>query len=235
MAPASVPRGAAEAEKVDAMSELSFPASDAPSATPEGSVHLDAAVLHQPVSGTPAVRQLLIDGLQAAYQREASARDWLPLVNAAVTSLTLRRCLARLVDEVEFNLEQLQRALACFGVSHDYANAPFPPAVSAGLALGQPMGALFDLSASVAVRADRATVLSTFTTLETVASAAGMTEPLPFLRGCASATRKELEELTRLCVNELVPAAACAEGASLPSIFVRLAFGAALNTRADAS
>ena len=217
------------------MSELSFPASDAPSATPEGGVHLDAAVLHRPVPGTPAVRQLLIDGLQAAYQVEASARDWLPPLSAAATALSLRQCLGRLVDEVGYNLEQLQRALACFGVSHDYANTPFPPAISAGLALRQPTGGLFELSASVAVRADRAAVLSTYTTLESVASAAGLTEPLPFLRGCASAARKELEELTRLCVDELVPAAACAEGASLPGIFVRLAFGAAPNVQAEAS
>jgi hypothetical protein len=235
MTPASVLTGAASAEKTDATSELSFPASDPPGATPERGVYLDASVLHQPVPGTPAVRRLLIDGLQAAYQLEASARDWLPPLSAAVTALVLRQCLGRLVDEVGYNLEQLQRALACFGVSHDIANTPVPPAIRTGLTLHQRTGALFDFSAGVAVRTDRATVLSTYTTLENVASAARLTEPLPFLRGCASAARLGLEELTRLCVDELVPAAVRAEAAPLPTIFVRLAFGAAPNVQAEAS
>jgi len=235
MAQAGVPAGATSAEKADTMAELSFPASDPPGATPERGVHLDASVLHRPGPGTPAARQLLIDGLQAAYQLEASARDWLPPLSAAVTALTLRQCLGRLVDEVGYNLEQLQRALACFGVSHGVADTAFPPAVKAGLALHQRTGALFDFAASVMVRRDRAAILSIYTTLQDLAGAAGSTEPLPFLRGCASAARKEVDGLDRLRVDELVPAAARADGAPLPGSFVRLAFGAAPDTKAEAS
>jgi len=236
MARASMPTGAGSAEKADAMSELSFPTSDPPSATAEGGVQLDASVLHQPVPDTPAVRRLLIDGLQAAYRLEASAREWLSALSAAVTTPTLRHHLDQLVGEVGYNLEQLQRALVCFGVSHDVANTPFPPAVKAGLALlHRPTGALFDLVASVTVRRDRATILSIYTTLQDLAGAARLTEPLRFLRGCASAARKEVDGLDRLRVAELVPAAARADGAPLPSTFVRLAFGAAPDTEAEAS
>lgn len=235
MLPASVRAGATSAEKADAMAELSFPASDPPGATAERGVHLGASVLHQQVPGTPAVRRLLIDGLQAAYRLEASARDWLSALSAAVTTPTLRHHLDQLLGEVGYNLEQLQRALACFGVSHGVAHPAFPPAVKAGLALHQPTGALFDLAASVTVRRDRAAILSIYTTLQDLAGAAGLTEPLPFLRGCASAARKELDGLDRLRVDQLVPAAARAEAPPLPTIFVRLAFGAAPDTEAEAS
>jgi ferritin-like metal-binding protein YciE len=235
MAQASVRAGATSAEKADTMAELSFPASDPPSATAEWSVHLDASVLHQPVPGTPAVRRLLIDGLQSAYQLEASARDWLPALGGAVATPALRHHLDQLHGETGYNLEQLQRALACFGVSHGVAHPAFPPAVTAGLALHQRTGALFDLAASVAVRRDRAAILSIYTTLQDLAGAAGLTEPLPFLRGCASAARKGLLELSRFSAAELVPAAARADGAPLPSTFVRLAFGAAPDTEAEAS
>ena len=230
-----MPAGATSAEKVDAMSELSFSTSAPPSATTEGGVHLDASVLHQPVPGTPVVRRLLIDGLQAAYQLEASARDWLPALSAAVTTPALHHHLDQVRGEVDYSLEQLQRALACFGVSHDVANTPFPAAVKAGLALNRPTGALFDLAASVTVRRDRATILSTYTMLQDLAAAARLTEPLPFLRGCASAARKGLLELTHFSAAELVPAAARADGAPLPSTFVRLAFGAAPDAEGEAS
>jgi hypothetical protein len=103
------------------------------------------------------------------------------------------------------------------------------------LALHQRTGALFDLAASVAVRRDRAAILSIYTTLQDLAGAAGLTEPLPFLRGCASATRKELDGLDRLRVDELVPAAARADSAPLPSTFVRLAFGAVPDTEVEAN
>jgi hypothetical protein len=235
MAQASVRAGATSAEKADTMAELSFPASDPPSATAEWSVHLDASVLHQPVPGTPAVRRLLVDGLQAAYHLEASARDWLPALSAAVTTPTLRHHLDQLFGEVGYNLEQLQRALACFGVSREVANTPFPPAVKAALALHESTGVLFDLAASVTVRRDRAAILSIYTTLQDFAAAAGLTEPLPFLRGCASAARKEVDGLDRLRLDELVPAAACADGTPLPSTFVRLAFGAVPDAEAEAS
>ncbi len=217
------------------MSELSFSTSDPPSATTEGGVHLDASVLHQPVPGTPAVRRLLIDGLQAAYQLEASARDWLPALSAAVTTPALHHHFDQVRGEVGYSLEQLQRALACFGVSHDVANTAFPAAVKAGLALNRPTGALFDLAASVTVRRDRATILSIYTALQDLAGAAGLTEPLPFLWGCASAARKEVVGLDRLRVDELVPAAARANGAPLPSTFVRLAFGAAPGAEGEVS
>lgn len=235
MAQASVRAGATSAEKADAMAELSFPASDPPGATAERGVHLDASVLHQPVPGTPAVRQLLIDGLQAAYQLEASARDWLSALSGAVTRPALRDHLDQLLGETAHNLEQLQRAMACFGVSHGVAHTAFPPVMTAALALHQRTGALFDLAASVAVRRDRAAILSIYTTLQDLAGAAGLTEPLPYLRGCASATRKELDELDRLRLDELVPAVVRAEAPPLPTIFVRLAFGAAPDTEAEAS
>lgn len=99
----------------------------------------------------------------------------------------------------------------------------------------RPTGALFYLSASITARRDRAAILSIYTTLQDLAGAAGLTEPLPFLRGCASAARKEVDGLDRLRLDELVPAAARADGAPLPSSFVRLAFGAAPDTEAEAS
>lgn len=65
IAQVSVQAGATLAETADSMSELSFPASDPPGAMAEEGVHMDASVLHRPVPGTPAIRRLLIEGLQA--------------------------------------------------------------------------------------------------------------------------------------------------------------------------
>jgi len=209
------------------MSELSFPASDPPSATPEGSVHLDASALHQPVPGSPAVRRLLVQGLQAAHRSEASARDWLPALNDAVTTPSLRQCLDDLLAEVCRHLEKLQRALACFGASHDLENAAPPLAVGGALALHRRPAALVDLAVGMMVRADRAAVLSTYALLQDVAGAAGLTEPLPFLQDCAAGGRRNADDLTRLCVDELVPAAVRAGGDPLPDAFMRLVLGAA--------
>jgi ferritin-like metal-binding protein YciE len=221
----SVPISAIPAEKADAMSELSFPASDPPSVTPEGGVHLDASALHQPVPASPAVRRFLIQGLQAAYRSEASARDWLPALSAAVTTPSLRQCLDQLLAEVCSHLEKLQHALACFGVSHDTASTPLSPAIGAALAMHQPTAALFDLAASVVVRADRAAALSTYALLQGAAGAAGLTGPVPFLQDCVAGTRRSTDELTRLCVDELVPAAVRAGDDPLPDAFMRLVFG----------
>lgn len=207
------------------MSELSFPASDPPSVTPEGGVHLDASALHQPVPGSPAVRRLLVQGLQAVYRSEASARDWLPALNDAVTTPSLRQCLDSSSVEVCRHLEKLQRALACFGVSHDTEDAAPPPAVAAALALHQPPAALFDLAAAMVVRTDRAAVLSTYALLQDLAGAAGLTEPAPFLQDCAAGARCSTDDLTRLCADELVPAAVRAGGDPLPEAFMRLVFG----------
>ena len=230
----SVPGPADLAGKADAMSELSFPASDPPSVTPEGGVHLDASALHQPVPGSPAVRRLLVHGLQAAYRSEASARDWLPELNDAVTMPSLRQCLDRSSAEVCRHLEKLQRALACFGVSHDMAGAPPPPAVGAALALRQPAAALFDLAVGMVVRADRAAVLSTCALLQDVAGAAGLTEPVPFLQDSAAGARRSTDDLTRLCADELVPAAVRAGGDPLPDAFMRLVFGTVPGACAEA-
>lgn len=233
MTSASAPGGMAPAGKADLMSELSFPASDPPGVTPEGGVHLDASALHQSVPGSFAVRQLLIDGLQAAYRLEASAQGWLPDLHAAVATPALRHHFDQLLGAAGYALEQLQRALACFGVSHDPADASVPPAVRAGLALPAPAGALFDLAAGVAVRTDRAVVLSTYGTLADVAGAAGLTEPLPFLRACAAAVREGLDKLNHFLADELVPAAVRADGAPLSDDFVRLAFGAVPAAQAE--
>lgn len=227
MTGASVPGPAASAEKADAMSELSFPASDPPGVTPERGVHLDASALHQPVPASPAVRRFLIQGLQAAYRSEASARDWLPALNAAVTTSPLRQCLDQLSADVRHHLEKLQNALACFGVSHDAADAQASPAIDAALAMHQPTAALFDLAVGVMVRADRAAVLSTYALLQGAAETAGLTGPVPFLQDCAAGTHRSTDDLTRLCVDELVPAAVRAGGNPLPDAFTRLVFGTA--------
>ena len=218
---------AASANKANPMSELSFPASDPPSATPEGGVHLDASVLHHATPGSPAVRLLLVHGLQAAYRLEASARDWLPALDAAVTTPALRQCLDQLLAGVCRHLEKLQHALACFGVSHDTADALPPPAIGAALAMHQPTSPLFDLAVSMAVRTDRAAVLSIYVALQDVARAAGLTEPVPFLQDCAAGARRSTDDLTHLCADELVPAAVRAGGDPLPDAFMRLVFGAA--------
>lgn len=227
VAAVGVPGSANLAGKADITSELSFPASDPPSVTPEKGVHLDAPALHRPVPGSPAVRRLLIRGLQAAYRSEASARDWLPMLHDAVTAPPLRQCLDHASAEACRRLEKLQRALACFGVSHDTADAAPPPAVGAALALHRPTAALFDLAVNMMVREDRAAALSAYALLQDVAGAAGLTEPVPFLQDCAAGARRGTDDLTRLCVDELVPAAVGAGGDPLPDAFMRLVFGTA--------
>lgn len=198
-------------------------------------MHLDASALRQPVPASPAVRRFLIQGLQAAYLSETSARDWLPALSAAVTTPSLRQCLDQLLAEVCHHLEKLQHALACFGVSHDTASAPPSPAIGAALAMRQPTTALFDLAVSVVMHADRAAVLCTYALLHDAARAAGLTEPVPFLQDCAAGARRSMDRLTRLCADELVPAAVRAGSDPLPDAFMRLVFGAAPAIPAPAS
>jgi hypothetical protein len=195
---------------------------------------LDPAVLRQLVAGIPAVHQLLIDGLQAACLVEASARDWLSELGVAVTTPTLRRHLDQLSGEIGNNLEQMQRALAYFGVSHDVGHTPSAPDISSELPLHQPAGALFDLAASVAICRDRAAILSFYTTLQDLAGEAGLAEPLPLLRACATSARKGWVELTRFSVAELVPAAARWNGASLPGTLIHPVFAAASDAAVEA-
>ena len=180
------------------------------------------------------MRRLLVQGLQAAYRSEASARDWLPVLDDAVTTPSLRQCLDDSSAEVCRHLEKLQRALACFGVSHDMEDAAPPPAVGAALALRQPEATLFDLAIGMVVHADRAAVLSAYALLQDLAESAGLMEPVPFLQDCAAGTRRNVGDLTRLRVDELVPAAVRAGGDPLPDAFMRLVFGTVPGTRVEA-
>lgn len=119
-----MPVPANPADAAPTLAELTFPASDPLAGTPEEGMQLDPGVLHQAAPPSPAVRQFMLDGLQAAWAMEA-AQSWVPALGAAVAAPGLRGGLDRLKDDA-FRPEQVQRALAAFGISHP---APSPSGV----------------------------------------------------------------------------------------------------------
>ena len=139
-------------KQVDTGVELTFPASDAPAFTPEGGVKMDVEPLRQPVECSMAVRRFVVDGLLAAWQREAAARSWPPMLEGAA-SPPLQPVLARLLPGVDWRIEWLQRALACFGVSHGAPDEAMP-VLAAPSASRDTGGPLASLAASVLTRAE---------------------------------------------------------------------------------
>lgn len=210
-------------KRVDTELELTFPASDSPAFTPEGGVRMDVEPLRQLPECSMAVRRFVVDGLLAAWQREAAVQSWLPLLGNAA-SLPLQPVLAGLLPGVERRLEWPQRALACFGVSHDAPDSALPVLATVA-ALRDAGGPLFDLAAFVLARTDADAGLSTYATVEQVAQAARLSEVADHLQRCIADARDGMDALAQAGPGPLVPAAVSAGGELLPSGLAQRVFG----------
>lgn len=210
--------------RVDTEVELTFPASDPPAFTPEGGLRMDAEPLHQPLECSLAVRRFVVDGLLATWQREAAAQAWLSTLEDAAAP-PLRSALSHLLPGTGQRMEWLQRALACFGTSHETLRPAAVPAPGAAAALQGSGGPLFDLAAAVAVRLDREAALASLTLLEHVARAAGLSDAAGFLERCTASTRQDMEAIAQAAPDRLVPAAIENGGEPLPGALVQQAFG----------